>query len=255
MEEIYNHLHDDNIFVFIFSFQLSKIFSDFGYEPKQGARLSIGNEVSGSDNRIYYVRPPTDMPPGDSYGVLGYRVMDLSSSQSVKSISHEGLVTFVPPSGILVGSDFTRGSEDWSIVGNAVNEEAVVYEASSRGPLSHYVYASDNSINSDHASKSDQALWYFKAPDKFLGHHGIAYGGYLEFTLSSFQGDYSVGNLNSGTVSGGGLHLLYLECAKCNLNKGVRLAFPLSATPAGFSGITTKFTIPLHEKGGWLEGT
>jgi hypothetical protein len=179
--------------------------------------------------------------------------MDSTAGNTAKARSPEGLVTFVPPSGMLVGSHFTRGSEDWTITGNKIGEHAVTYESSSRGMLNHYVYGSDDTINTHHTTGSDQALWYFKAPSKFLGHHGISYGGRLQFTLSSFQGDYSPERLNTGAPLGGGLHLVYLECGKCNLNKGVRLAFPMSATESGFSGTATMFDIALTETSGWLE--
>jgi len=233
--------------------QLSKVFSDYGYEPKQGPLMARGTEVTGSGNRVYYKRPVADAAPAGVYGVMGYRVMDSAAGNTAKATSHEGLVTFVPPSGILVGSHFTRGSEDWTITGSKIGEHPVTYESSSRGVLNHYVYGSDDTINTHHATGSDQSLWYFKAPSKFLGHHGISYRGKLQFTLSSFQGDYSSDRLNTGALVAGGLHLVYLECGKCNLNKGVRLAFPLSATKSGFSGTATMFDIELSETGGWLE--
>lgn len=230
-----------------------QVFSDYGYEPKQGSLARTGKEVTGSGNRIYYKRPTADGAPVGAYGVMGYRVMDLTAANTVKSTSHEGLVTFAPPSGILVGSHFTRGSEDWTIVGNKIGEHAVTFESSSRGMLNHYVYGSDDTINAHQITGSDESLWYFKAPSKFLGHHGISYDGSLEFTLSSFQGDYASDKLNTGSPVSAGLALVYLECAKCNLNKGVRLAFPLSATKAGFTGATTQFSLGLKESDGWLE--
>jgi hypothetical protein len=210
-------------------------------------------DVTGSKgNRIYYQRPAVDQAQVGSWGVMKYTVSDLSDSNQVKSESYEGMVTFVPPSGILVGSHFARGHEDWVVVGNKAKQYFVNYEASSRGALNHYVYASDDTINTDGTSGgNDKSLWYFKAPSKFLGHHGISYGGQLEFILSSFHGDFSAGKLNEG-IDSSGLHLIELFCAQCNNNRGTTLAFPMKKAKA-FSGAATQYSIALNEKAGWIE--
>lgn len=123
---------------------------------------------------------------------------------------------------------------------------AVAYEASSRGLLNHYVYGSDDTINTmGPGQDADRSLWYFMAPQKFLGHHGIAYGGSLDFVLSSFHGDFSPDKLNTGLDSSG-LHLIELYCATCNVNRGVTLAFPAKAT-AAFTGAATSYSIALTE--------
>jgi len=108
---------------------------------------------------------------------------------------------------------------------------------------------------------------------QFLGNKGLAYGGTLTFTLSSFSGDFSSGQLNDGvskdrfyriSVSWPVLtsvvfffqaYLVYLECSKCNSNTGVRLGFPLSAIKGGFTGKDKLFSISLNERAGWLEDT
>lgn len=44
-------------------FQLSQVFSSYGYEPKAGMRVLTSNtNVTGSNNRIYYKRPSPDVP-------------------------------------------------------------------------------------------------------------------------------------------------------------------------------------------------
>jgi len=233
--------------------QLSKVFSDYGYEPKKGVVAKAGADVTGSQgNRVYYKRPASDSAPVGKYGVMTYTVSDLSQGNQVVSTSPEGMVTFVPPSGVLVGSHFSRGAEGWTIVGNLKGQtQSVIYEASSRGALNHYVYGSDDTINSAAAGQPDKNLWYFNAPPKFLGHHGIAYGGSLQFTLSSFHGDFSAAKRNTG-VDSSGLHLVELHCAKCNVNRGVTLAFPASKAHA-FTGAAQAFSLALKEGGGWVE--
>jgi len=232
--------------------QLSKVFSDYGYEPKQGKTIAAtGETVTGSSNRVLYKRPSADVEPIGAWDVLEFTISDLTPFGQVKSTSLPGKVTLVPPSGIIVGSHFGRDSEGWEIVGNKSPSHAVTYEASSRGQLNQYVYGSDELINTDVTGGSDRSLWYFDAPAKFLGHHGIAYVGAFQFLLSSFQGDFRNEKLNQG-IDRSGLHLVEVHCAECNTNRGETIAFPLSsATP--FTGSTTSYSIPLLESAGWIK--
>ena len=45
-------------------------------------------------------------------------------------------------------------------------------------------------------------------------------------------------------------NFIELECATCDVNAGVLLAFPVSAAKR-FDGSTTTFSIPLDETAGW----
>jgi len=233
-------------------YQLSRVFSDYGYEPIHGkAMASAGETVTGSQNRVYYKRPTADVEPIGAWDVVEFTVSDLTLFGVDKSTSLPGKITFVPPSGIIVGSHFGRDTEGWEIVGNKAASHAVTYEASSRGQLNQYVYGSDDTINTDVTGGSDRSIWFFVAPAKFHGHHGIAYGGALEFLLSSFHGDFRTEKLNRG-LDRSGLHLVEIHCAECNTNRGVTIAFPLSAaTP--FTGSTTHYSIPLIESAGWIK--
>lgn len=113
--------------------------------------------------------------------------------------SYPGTVTLVPPSGSIVGSGFLLGNEDWTISGNKVASSGASYEPYSRGALlNHYILGSDDKINVRSTGAPDQSLWYFVAPSKFLGNQGISYGGSIQFSLSSFSGDFS--KMNSAEV-------------------------------------------------------
>lgn len=57
---------------------------------------------------------------------------------------------------------------------------------------------SDDLINVGGSGGADQSLWYFRAPPAFMGNQGMAYGGTLQFTLSSFSGDFSPSAMNQG---------------------------------------------------------
>lgn len=226
-------------------YQLSKVFSDYGYEPKQGAALPGGVEVSGSKNRVYYKRPVADKAPVGAWGEFTYTVSDKSAT------SKPGMVTLVPTSGILVGSNFARNAEGWTITGNKAASVPVSYESSSRGLLNHYIYGTDDTIHTHLTAGDDTSLWYFQAPSSFLGHHGIAYGGSFDFVLSSFHGDFSADKLNTG-VGSADLHLVVLHCAKCDTNRGVTIAFPLKKAKA-FTGTTAAYSLSLKEGAGWVK--
>ena len=158
--------------------------------------------------------------------------------------SKEGTVVLVPPSHVVVESDFFFSSENWTTVGNRQKSE-VIHEQSSRGKMRHYIYAVDNSLNID-AKGDDLDVWYFELPSKFHGWQGIMYEGKVTFDMSSFGGDFSEGLRNKS----GKMNIIEISCAKCSLMRGETIGFPLE-TSVGFDGKTQSFSIDLHERAGW----
>ena len=226
-------------------YQLSQVYSQYGYDPKAGTKLSNGHtSVTGSNNRVYYSRPSPDAPTNAMWDQFTFVV-----SKNGGADSYPATVTLVPPSGALVGSDFLLGNDGWTIVGNKVKSEKSVFEAYSRGPLlNHYVYATDDIINVQTTGGSDSSLWFFQAPPKYLGNFGISYGGHIRFTLVSFSGDFSRTNKN--------VNLVELECEDCQgpIGRGIKLVFPVSAMIwTSFNGEPAKFAVPLLEDAGWLK--
>lgn len=237
--------------------QLSDVYSKFGYEPIQGTivtppadRSAVGAAVKDGEMRVLYKRPTHDAEQLDKWGTIAFKVADGVFT------SFEGTVTLVPPSGALVSSQFLMGDEGWTIVGNKA-AMAPVHESSSRGKLNHFIYASDDKLNVEEQGGVDASPWYFAAPSKFLGNHGIAYGGSLDFVLSGFSGDLTVGNLNDAHA-----HVVVLECKICDYGRGVTLAYPLSSLPsiaaavaqgAAASVADVDAHISLHESSGWLK--
>lgn len=225
--------------------QLSKVFSDYGYEPKKGPQVvSGGVKVTGSNNRILYIRPTPDMATNNMWDTFSYSVFN-----GVEN-SYNYTVTLVPPSGALIGSDFLLSNEGWTIVGNKGQSEPTTFEPLSRGQqLNHYIYGTDNVINSDQFSTRDRSLWYFQAPSKFLGNIGIAYGGSFQFSLGAFSGDFTKLQPSNTPV-------VILECATCvgPVGPGITLVYPISALKNGAPGPSpTLYTIPLDETKGWLK--
>jgi hypothetical protein len=222
-------------------YQLSHIFSTHGYDPKGGKAItSVPAKVSGSKSRIVYKRNTGNERMSNSeWGRFQYKVSDKEGE------SQQGTVVLVSPNNVVVGSDFLFSDEGWTTVGNRKKNE-VFYEQSSRGIMNYYIYALDQSLNI-HSNGDDIDVWYFELPSKFHGWQGIMYKGAMEFALSSFGGDFSKEFQNQPEK----LNLVEITCAKCSINKGETIGFPLRVTD-GFDGRTTTFSIPLIETSGWV---
>ncbi len=221
-------------------YQLSQVYSAYGYEPKKGPVISLQDKVTGSNSRVYYKRPSPDATSINKWDTFTF------TASMGNGESQTGTITLVPPSGALVGSDFLLDNQGWKITGNKVSTDAT-FESYSRGALlNHYVYGTDNKINTK--GTDDSSLWYFEAPSAYLGNNGIAYGGSLSFTLGAFSGDFTKLNANS-------THLVELECKTCPgpVSMGVRLAFPISAHASRFTGDALRFVVPLVEGNGWIK--
>jgi hypothetical protein len=62
-------------------YQLSQVYSSYGYEPKGGERISAADTiVTGSNNRVYYKRPTPDSP--------NYNKVSLISIECAPPINH-----------------------------------------------------------------------------------------------------------------------------------------------------------------------
>mmetsp|Transcript_9219 Transcript_9219/g.18674 ORF Transcript_9219/g.18674 Transcript_9219/m.18674 type:complete len:358 (-) Transcript_9219:65-1138(-) len=219
-------------------YQLSDVYSKYGYDPKPGTEItSINTVVTDPKMRVLYVRPTPDRELSGDFARFEYTVSDGTATSSA------GTVVVMGPSKNVVSSDFSSSNDGWTIEGNRVPGSPATYEASSRGSLNHYIYGTDDSLNM--LNGSDKDLWYFNAPSTFLGWQGAVYGGFMEFTMSSFSGDFSAANLNSDS------YLVELHCSKCAINSGVTISYPLSAT--SFDGSTKTFSISMKEDGGWLK--
>lgn len=223
-------------------YQLSQVYSDYGYEPKAGTTISSSAVVTGSKSRVYYKRPTPDVSNVNKWDTFTFTASDGTEDSTA------GTVTIVPPSGALVGNNFLLSNGDWSVTGNKATTLAV-HEAYSRGALlNHYIYGTDDKVNVATSGSDDASLWYFEAPSAYLGNQGISYGGYLKFTLGAFSGDFT-------KMNGNDTSMVVLECASCQgpVSTGITLAYPISAYPGSFNGDAMTFTIPLLEDQGWTK--
>ncbi|GMF21549.1 unnamed protein product [Phytophthora fragariaefolia] len=145
---------------------------------------------------------------------------------------------------------FDLDVDNWGILSNGVGDDSRPhFQPISRGvQLSYYIYGLDAVIHRRDDTGDDTRLWYFTAPPKFLGNQWAAYGGSLDFVLSSAEGSFDASNLN---LAGSG-HLVELECATCAQFSGITLAMPLSPV-FSYDGTTTQFSLPLNELAGWVK--
>ncbi|KDO23507.1 hypothetical protein SPRG_11429 [Saprolegnia parasitica CBS 223.65] len=221
-------------------YQLSQVYSDYGYDPKKAASpvASTPSLVTGSKARIVFSRPFSSSPLDTKFAEFTYTVHDGSatSSPGIITVSHDVAV---------MTSQFYFDSDGWRIIQNQQATQPI-FDPTSRGLLSYYIYATEAMIQTNPQSGSDLVLWYFAAPPKFLGNQWYAYGGVLSFVLAASEGDFAARNDPSQAP------LVLLECATCNLNAGVRLAWAQSNSPP-FTGATQAYTIPLLESAGWRQ--
>jgi hypothetical protein len=113
--------------------------------------------------------------------------------------------------------------------------------------MNRFIYAVDNSINVNY-DREDADVWYFSLPSKFLGWNGILYGGKLQFTMSSFGGDFNrLIRKNTSKIN-----FIEIRCSKCRINKGLTIGYPLKLIES-YNGTSQIFSISLTESSGWLK--
>jgi hypothetical protein len=221
-------------------YQLSNVYSSHGYEPIQGAQITTNHTtVTGSNNRVYY-RPAYRRLRSEHADSFSYTVTAHAQAQASPQLSNKGTITIVDSIGTIVCSDFLLGPDGWTIVGNKERVSNPMYEPYSRNNfINHYIYGTDNHvhISTTKHSQRDKALWYFNAPSKLLGNLGIAYGGYISFTMSIFAGDMK--KMNQG------VNLVELECSRCGYNMG----YPMPTDP--IINNMASFKIELTETANW----
>jgi hypothetical protein len=166
-------------------------------------------------------------------------------SNAAGETSKEGIVV-ITTNDALVSSTFESGIDNWNLISNG-NARPQHQPITRGGLLSYYIYGLEAVVHRQE-NGDDSMRWYFVAPAKFLGNQWAAYGGSLEFVLSSAEGSFDPANLN---LNGRG-NLVTIECATCNFNAGVTLAMPLSKT-FSYDGTTTQFRLPLNELAGWIK--
>jgi hypothetical protein len=224
--------------------QLTQVFDLHGYDPKAGTQITkVPFEITspyGPSSRVVYKRPKYDYETYGEWGRFNFIMTDKHGNKS-----HEGTIVLIPPSRIILGSNFLLSDEGWNTSGN--RPDGVTHDQTTRGVMSYFIYSSDNSLNIQDG-RHDVDLWHFVAPEKYHGWQAIMYGATMKFDMSSFGGDYSLSKRNFE----GKLNIVEIVCSTCAMNKGITLGYPLSST-SGFDGQSKPFALPLVESGGWLK--
>jgi alkaline phosphatase D len=121
-----------------------------------------------------------------------------------------------------VTSFFNQDDEGWRIIGDAQKGDANPDFLEKDGAPGGFISADDDATG---------GVWYWNAPEKFLGDKSAAYGKKLKFSLKQSSTD---NQFDADDV--------------VFIGKDVRMAFDLSENP----GIDwTEYTVPLDENAGW----
>lgn len=147
---------------------------------------------------------------------MGIRSISLAAATLVLSTNVYGAV---------ISSTFDTDSEGWTVVGDATS--GVPAYVASGGNAGGYIKADDTVSG---------GVWYFQAPDKYLGDMTGAYNQTLNYDLMQ-TGSGSQFQANDVVLTGG----------------GQTLVLGLSANPLPL-GDWVSYSVSLSETAGWLNG-
>lgn len=225
-------------------YETSQNFRTYGTDPKYAPTPILASQlpfvVSDSLSRIVFVPPSDVFPPEGRWAAFTYIVQEpVSGAQS-----QPGQVSFSNPAQYIASSSFISGIDGWTISGN-INSNTPVWEAYGWGLLNRYIYGTDEVQYLDFETNSDRSKWYFVAPPGkyYLPEMASAYGGTLQFTISSTYGDFKY--LNSP------LDFVTLECASCNSGRGLRI-IRMADNGLEWDGSERVIQIPLKVGAFWL---
>ncbi|CAM9619930.1 unnamed protein product, partial [Choristocarpus tenellus] len=123
-------------------YQLSKVFSQYGYDPKAGDLITTQAVVTGSGNRVLYRRPTMDAEPQGAWGRFTYTVMDGSKT------AKDGTIFLVSSDGRLAASEFSTGAGDWQVCQNdRLGCNTARHEPSSRGLMNYFISGLDSIVH------------------------------------------------------------------------------------------------------------
>lgn len=225
-------------------FQLSQVFSSYGYPPASGtqlAGLSLSKAVivTGSLNRVVFRASTMLTEPAGHYGFLTHAVSDGTVN------SAPGLTWLVPPHRRLVTSQFFLDASGWIVRDNSHRQAAlpgggIIHEAFADGALDRYVLGVEAAINPD-AVGQDRNQWYFDAPPAFQGNFAGSYAGQLEVSIGVFEG-----NFDADADIAIGQPLIQLTCLACGGPAGVTLGhFATAAAIRDLAAMPAKYAVPL----------
>jgi hypothetical protein len=165
-------------------YQLSDVFSKYGYAPCRGKELRASSVITGSKGRFVYKVNMHALDPG----ILDIAtiVIDLVDHNTVLS----GKIVFLPSTGTFVSSDFLLSDDGWRIVSNHPIHTPL-QEPTYCNWNSHFIAGTDNYVHYNTQYHYDNSVWYFQAPMKYNTDLSLAYLGWIDFYQVFLSGDYS----------------------------------------------------------------
>lgn len=175
-------------------YQLSYIFSKYGYVPYQGKEIINSSVITGTKGRFVY-----RLKNVNSYQInngmidnvnIIVRFVDNYKKPGVLS----GKIIFLPKSGTFVSSDFLLNRDGWKIMYNHPIRTPIqnpTYCNWNHNDISMFITGTDNYVNLDKSHMYDKSLWYFKSPVKYNTDLSLAYLGWIDFSLVVLSGDFT----------------------------------------------------------------
>jgi len=189
--------------------------TDAGQPTNLITESQLPYRLTNGKGRVVF-RAPDNYDPSGAWSFANYTLVPDTAEVYVG-----GNIFFTNHLGLLTSSQFTSGSEGWTIVGNG-NMTTPLHMTIAAGMLDRYIAGGDEVSALDPDTGTDRRKWYFVSGSDFVNFAGLrgflagAFGGTLRFTIKATYGDWS-STLNRP------LDFISLECSKCDYGRGVRL--------------------------------
>lgn len=178
-------------------YQLSHVFSKYGYVPYQGKHITNSTVITGSKGRFVY-----RLKNGNNYqfnnGVIdSVNIVIHFTDNNKRPGILSGKIVFLPKSGTFVSSDFLLSDDGWKIMYNHPIRTPVqdpTYCNWNHNDISMFITGTDNYVNLDKSHTHDNSLWYFRSPSKYNIDLSLAYLGWIDFSQVVLSGDFSKRN-------------------------------------------------------------
>lgn len=178
-------------------YQLSNIFSKYGYVPYQGKQIINSTTITGSKGRFVYRLKNVNNYQFNN-GIIdsvNIEIRFIDNNNNPAGLS--GKIMFLPKSGMFISSDFLLNDEGWKIMYNHPIHTPIQdpnYCNWNYNNISMFITGTDNYINLDRTHMYDNSLWYFQSPAKYNIDLSLAYLGWIDFSQVILSGDFSKKN-------------------------------------------------------------
>ena len=175
-------------------YQLSHIFSKYGYIPYQGKEITKSTVITGSNGRFVYRLKNVNNYQFNNGVIDIVNIVIHFADNNKKPGILSGKIVFLPKSGTFVSSDFLLNDDGWKIVYNhpiRTPIQETTYCNWNHNDISLFITGTDNYINIDKSNTHDKSVWYFRSPSKYNTDLSLAYLGWIDFSLVVLSGDFS----------------------------------------------------------------